>query len=111
MELTREERLEKLRKVMDAKAEAWKESEPSPLSRGDQWRRFGSTSLFFLGVTALLIIAVDIWNNVRGWIRSAGDPSARDAYKTFMEIDVALVVLTLFVLFVGTRLLRKRAPV
>jgi hypothetical protein len=77
-------------------------------STGDQWRRFGRTALFFLMITVIIMLSVSLWKDYTGWKNSVGDPSSREAYVTFMEVDFALVVLTVFAAVVGARLLRPR---
>ena len=43
---------------------------------------------------------VSIWGDYTGWRNAGTDRSAREAYITFMEVDVVLLVLTV-VVFIG----------
>ena len=100
--------MRRLREAMDARASANAPEPPSTLSRGDQWRRFARTGIFFSGIILVVIRILSIWRDFAGWRMSANDPSARDAYVTFIEVDVAGIVLIVFGAFALARLLLPR---
>lgn len=98
-------REQRLREALEARQKA---SEQKQGSLGDQWRRFANTAVFFTAVIILFILSVAIWKDYRGWADSAGDPSARSAYVTFFEVNVAEVVLTIGAAALATWLLRRK---
>ena len=89
-----DERLERLRKRMDALDAEKKSEEPPALPARLQAARFLTTALFFFGLIVVARFGISIWRDYNGWRNAGNDRSAQEAYITFMEVDVVLLVLT-----------------
>lgn len=99
-----DERLERLRERMDA-LETEKKSEEKPaLPARLQVARFVSTALFFVGIIVVIRFGISIWRDYNGWRTAGNDNSAREAYITFLEVDVVLLALAIAA-FIGAAML------
>ena len=66
-----------------------------------QFARVLSTALLLIGIALVARISISMWRDYSGWRNAGNDPSVREAYITFIEGDVVLLVLTVAA-FVGT---------
>jgi hypothetical protein len=99
-----DERLERLRERMDA-PDAEKKSEEKPaLPARLQVARFLTTALFFVGIIVVARLGVSIWRDYNGWRTAGNDNSAREAYITFLEVDVVLLAVAIAA-FIGAAML------
>ena len=90
-----DERQERLRERMAELDAEKKIEEEQRLPARFQIARLVSTGLFFLGIIVVAIRGVAIWRDYQGWRNAGTDRSAREAYITFLEVDVVLLVLTI----------------
>jgi hypothetical protein len=48
----------------------------------------------------------DAWNNYENWRMTSNDPSAKDAYLTFLQVDIGLLVILILLAVAGWLTLR-----
>ncbi|HUQ99290.1 MAG TPA: hypothetical protein VM166_07550 [Gemmatimonadaceae bacterium] len=48
----------------------------------------------------------DAWSNYRNWSATSNDPSAKDAYLTFLQVDIGLLVILIVIGVAGSLILR-----
>jgi len=54
-------------------------------------------TVLVVGATIGLRVLLDTWNNFSGYLATTNDPSAKDAYLTFLELDLAGLTLVILV--------------
>ena len=56
-------------------------------------------------VTSIPILG-DAWSNYQKWRTTTNDPSAKDAYLTFLEIDIVLLIVLVVIAGAGVLIAR-----
>jgi hypothetical protein len=59
-----------------------------------------------IALVAGLPILRDAWSNYQNWRTTANDPSAKDAYLTFLQVDIGLLIILLLIGVAGSLMLR-----
>jgi hypothetical protein len=73
-------------------------------------RRLVQWGTVAIGIGSSVPILKDLWYNYGMWRKTVNDPSAKDAYLTFIEVDVGLFVFVVIVAAAILRVLRVRKP-
>ena len=71
-------------------------------------RRIAGWTILGLATAIGLPVLWDAWRNYHGWRTTTNDPSAKDAYLTFLQVDIALLVVLSVVVAIGIGVLGRR---